>query len=67
MLISGKKNSSLRNLDFKEKLQKLKELQGERGFGIFDFVYNEVEKYHKWTPDILKKNQDEMVDKLIYN
>ena len=67
VLISGKKNSSLRNLDFKEKLQKLKELQGERGFGIFDFVYNEVEKYHKWTPDILKKNQDEMVDKLIYN
>ena len=67
VLISGKKNSSLRNYNFKEKIEKLKELQRKRGFGIFDFMYREVEEYGEWTPDILKKRQDEMINKLIYN
>jgi len=66
VLISGRKNSSLKNLNFKEKMEKLRELQEKRGFGIFDFMYNEVKEYNEWTPDILKKRQDEMVNKLIY-
>ncbi len=66
VLISGRKNSSLRNLNFKEKIQKLKKLQEKRGFGIFDFMYEEVEKYGKWTPDILEKRQEKMLNKLVY-
>ncbi|WP_292459854.1 DUF262 domain-containing HNH endonuclease family protein [Methanothermococcus sp.] len=67
VLISGKKNSSLKNYNFREKIEKLRELQRKRGFGIFDFMYEEVIGYNEWTPNNLKNRQDKMVNKLICN
>ncbi len=67
VLISGKKNSLLRNLNFKEKIEKLRKLQEKRGFGIFDFMYDEVKIYENWTPETLEKRQTEVINKLTYN
>ncbi len=63
VLISKKKNSSLSNLDFKDKKEKY--LQSR----IDAFKANKIfiEQNDVWTVDVLKNRQDEIVNIIVNN
>lgn len=63
VLISQKKNSSLSNLDFEEKKTKYlkSRIDAFNGNKIF------IERNNDWTPNVLEKRQDELVDMLVKN